>query len=105
MPAGDGTGPSGAGPMTGRGAGYCAGNRAPGYASPGPGRALGRRFGRGFRGRGFARGWGGRWGFPSDAAPTAEAELDALKNQAEYLAGALENIKMRVEDIEAKKGE
>ena len=30
MPGGDGTGPMGMGPMTGRGAGYCAGFAAPG---------------------------------------------------------------------------
>jgi len=45
MPAGDGTGPRGMGPMTGRGAGYCAGYGAPGYANPMPG-------------RGFGMGWG-----------------------------------------------
>ncbi|MBT4482390.1 MAG: DUF5320 domain-containing protein, partial [Candidatus Latescibacteria bacterium] len=28
---GDGTGPAGLGPMTGRGAGYCAGYSVPGY--------------------------------------------------------------------------
>ncbi|NLX93180.1 MAG: DUF5320 domain-containing protein [Clostridiales bacterium] len=31
MPTGDGTGPNGLGPMTGRGAGYCAGSHQPGY--------------------------------------------------------------------------
>ena len=39
MPRGDGTGPAGAGPMTGRAAGYCAGYRAPGYMNPFAGRA------------------------------------------------------------------
>ena len=34
MPAGDRTGPSGMGPMTGRAAGYCAGNDMPGYMNP-----------------------------------------------------------------------
>ena len=35
MPGGDRTGPGGAGPMTGRAAGYCAGYAAaPGYANP-----------------------------------------------------------------------
>lgn len=34
MPRGDGTGPNGAGRMTGRGVGYCTGNNAPGYANP-----------------------------------------------------------------------
>ena len=41
MPAGDRTGPMGAGPMTGRRAGYCAGYDVPGYANPGFGRGLG----------------------------------------------------------------
>lgn len=31
MPAGDGTGPAGLGPMTGRAAGYCAGYPVPGF--------------------------------------------------------------------------
>ena len=34
MPRGDGTGPAGLGPMTGRGLGYCAGYSRPGYATP-----------------------------------------------------------------------
>ena len=38
MPFGDGTGPRGMGPMTGRGAGYCAGFGRPGFANPVPGR-------------------------------------------------------------------
>jgi len=58
MPRGDGTGPMGYGPMTGRGLGYCAGYPAPGYVHPGVG---GYGFGRGFgygRGRGWGRGMG-----------------------------------------------
>jgi hypothetical protein len=47
MPGGDGTGPMGMGPMTGRAAGYRAGYAMPGYANPIGGR------GRGF---GFAAG-------------------------------------------------
>jgi len=39
MPFGDGTGPAGAGPMTGRAAGYCAGFPVPGYMNPVVGRA------------------------------------------------------------------
>ena len=37
MPLGDGTGPAGFGPMTGRAAGYCAGYPVPGYMNPGIG--------------------------------------------------------------------
>jgi hypothetical protein len=61
MPGGDGTGPLGMGPMTGRAAGYCAGYPAPGFMNPyvgwgrGFGRGLGR--GRGFWGRGRGRGF------------------------------------------------
>jgi hypothetical protein len=39
MPAGDGTGPVGLGPMTGRAAGFCAGFPVPGYMNPVVGRA------------------------------------------------------------------
>lgn len=38
MPAGDGTGPLGWGPMTGRAAGYCAGFGIPGFMNPFRGR-------------------------------------------------------------------
>jgi len=38
MPLGDGTGPAGMGPMTGRAAGYCAGYPVPGYMNPYGGR-------------------------------------------------------------------
>ena len=37
MPGGDGTGPLGWGPQTGRAAGYCAGYAAPKFAHPWPG--------------------------------------------------------------------
>ena len=79
MPGGDGTGPWGQGPMTGRGLGYCSGNNAPGWTVPGPGRGMGYGRGRGGYGLGLGlrRGWGGgrgggwgrgrgfgRWGAP-----------------------------------------
>ena len=38
MPRGDGSGPAGMGPMTGRAAGYCAGYPMPGYVNPYGGR-------------------------------------------------------------------
>jgi len=38
MPFGDGTGPAGLGPMTGRAAGFCAGYPIPGYMNPAVGR-------------------------------------------------------------------
>ena len=69
MPRGDGTGPMGMGPMTGRAAGYCAGYSVPGFMNPIPGRGfggLGMGFGRGRGlwgyGRGVGRGTGFGWG-------------------------------------------
>jgi len=72
MPRGDRTGPWGAGPMTGRAAGYCAGYPVPGFMNPYGGRsALGLGVGRGGfpYGGGRGRTWGGGrgWGWRSAA--------------------------------------
>jgi hypothetical protein len=65
MPWGDGTGPAGYGPMTGRAAGYCAGFGMPGFANPSvPRMGMGWGFGRGGYGRGgYGRGGYGRGGY------------------------------------------
>ncbi|NMD34711.1 MAG: DUF5320 domain-containing protein [Planctomycetes bacterium] len=123
MPRGDGTGPLGAGPMTGRAAGYCAGFGMPGYANPLPGGGFGR--GRGFWGRDFGgggRGWRHRFyatGLPGWARPGAvvppyavpyatpyakpdpELEKQALRHQADALASELEAIKKRLSELES----
>ena len=74
MPGGDRTGPLGAGPRTGRAAGYCAGYSMPGYANPvggwGAGRGGGFGYGAGFGGGGYGRGWRHRYlatGIPGSA--------------------------------------
>ena len=83
MPRGNRTGPMGMGPMTGRGAGYCAGYPVPGYMNPagGFGRGFGVSPGGGGRGRGYRNmfyatgmpGWA-RWGaYPMGAYPAAPA--------------------------------
>jgi hypothetical protein len=110
MPAGDGTGPMGQGPMTGRGAGYCAGYDAPGYVNPvrGCGRGLGfrRGWGRGWgRGRGYGMGpaWGPSpaWGYASYPVPPApEQEVDALRTQAQWLREQLDAIERRIQELE-----
>jgi len=59
MPFGDGTGPRGLGPMTGRAAGFCAGSGRPGFANPVPGRWFG-----GGYGAPMSAGFGGGYGAP-----------------------------------------
>jgi len=115
--------------MTGRAAGYCAGYPVPGFMNPIPGRGVW-GWGRG-RGGGWGRrngfyatglpGWqGAAMGMPAYGAPpvppaqappyaapfaptiTPEQELDALKGQAEYFEDALEGIKKRIEELQAK---
>ena len=110
MPRGNRTGPMGAGPMTGRGAGYCAGYDAPGFANPGgwasrgraPGGAWGSRgAGRGRRNMYYATGMPGwaRAGYVPPA-PTEEDEVVALRTQADYLNTQLEAVTKRIEELE-----
>ncbi len=107
MPAGDGTGPMGMGPMSGRGAGFCGGLGVPGYANPVMGR------GRGGRGRGLGRmfwaagvpGWARLgWGALSYVfgPPTPEVERETPCSQAEYFGNALEEIRKRIEELESE---
>ncbi|NLX20471.1 MAG: DUF5320 domain-containing protein [Phycisphaerae bacterium] len=115
MPAGDGTGPMGMGPMTGRGMGYCVGNTVPGFASPMPGRGLGMGFGRG-RGGGrrgwrhqfyatglplWARGQAPGVGVPFVAASASVNELEMLRNQTSQLAKTLEQVQQRIAGLES----
>ena len=105
MPRGDRTGPTGAGPMTGRGAGTCAGFAAPGITNFGRGRGCGMGFGRGGSfGRGAGRGLGRGWGWPmaGAVAPTGEQELAVLKQQAQQLGADLELIQSRIQELESK---
>lgn len=112
MPRGDGTGPAGLGPMTGRAAGYCAGYSVPGYANPAFGRGLAWG-GRGWRHMYYATGlpgwarWGGWhpvWGGLGAQAAWAqvdpELEKEALKNQVTSIESVLDRIKKRLSDLE-----
>ncbi|MEF8788077.1 MAG: DUF5320 domain-containing protein [Planctomycetota bacterium] len=129
MPRGDGTGPAGQGPMTGRGAGYCAGYGVPGYMNPGPRGGYG-AYGGGFRGgrgrRGGYRNWyratgmpgwqraqmgmpawgsgpgpvpGGAYGPAYGGAPSADQELQMLQDQAEQMEQALSDIRERIQEL------
>ncbi len=130
MPFGNGTGPNGMGPMTGRAAGNCAGYSVPGYMNPGiggrgPARGYGRGIGRGmaWRGPGYGRGrFGGyapvpppAYGAPYPVQPaygsqygpqfSAEDEAAMLRDQAAYMEEQLKSIQERMSELEAKKEE
>lgn len=119
MPRGDRTGPMGAGPMTGRGVGYCAGFGMPGLMNPNGYPAFGRRGGgRGWRNwfhatglPGWARAgmgvpaWGaGSYPYAAPVAPpmAPAAEVDALKAQAGYLEQTLQSLRERIQTLESK---
>ncbi len=118
MPRGDRTGPGGLGPMTGRGAGCCAGYSAAGYVNPVYGRGAGFGFVRG-PGRGPGRGLGraagasaGGYPFYGDPYPNPYAsgeitpgrEAEILKKQAEVLQDELDAVQRRVKELEPVKG-
>ena len=105
MPRGDGTGPFGNGPRSGRGQGFCAGSNRAGIASAGQGRGMGRGLGLG----------GGRNGrrmqhrnqfiaaqasdfFGADASMS---EIELLRQQAESLTSASAEIQARIAALEA----
>lgn len=114
MPGGDGTGPWGVGPMTGRGTGYCAGYKAPCYGNSGMRAGLwcrGGGAGQGWRNRCYATGpvgWQqtGGWQRPLSggygSAINQEQHLEALKNQAERMQTALEDIRNEIEKMKSQ---
>jgi len=81
MPNFDRTGPSGFGPMTGRGMGQCARDRG---------------FG-GRCGRGMGFGWFGMRNWFSNTN-----ETDSLKEEKKYLQEDLKNIEKRLEEMKDK---
>lgn len=100
MPGGDGTGPRGMGPLTGRGLGFCSGAGVSGFMG-------------GFRRLGLAcrRGWGaGRGGYAAGDAPIRPAEYGAederrmLSARAGMLREALDDIEARLKSLEGKEG-
>ena len=98
MPRGNGTGPMGMGPMTGRGAGYCNGFAAPGYANP---TGLRCGFGRGQRNilcAAAVPGWA-RYGYTGYTRTNAFDEKTFLKSQAEFHENQLQQVKKRLSDL------
>jgi len=92
MPQGDRTGPNGAGPMTGRAMGFCAGNNSPGFMNSGRGRGMG-------RGRGFA------WRTQPQAISrenTSKKPLGVVDQEKEMLEQELKAIEQEQEEIKAR---
>lgn len=95
MPGFDGTGPRGAGPMSGGGQGFC--NPAAARYAPRFGRRIG--YGRGFgRVRAFGRAFAS---YPSD--PSQEMEM--LKTQVDSMTKAIDEINKRIEQLKKDSSE
>jgi hypothetical protein len=122
MPGLDGTGPRGAGPMTGGGWGLCNPSGSS-YAAYGFARGRGFRggYGPGFGwGRGYGRGFGwrgayptaGRWYGPSYYAPygspyamNPEDEVNMLKGEADAMKSELDAINKRIDELQSQSAE
>ena len=105
MPGGDGTGPVGMGPMTGRAMGYCAGAATPDQMNVFPryGRRRGGGWGRGRR-WGGGNGWGRGFNMPPTPNQMPQSDLDEMRTlelQAERLEGMLGEIKQRIAELQA----
>ena len=108
MPRGDGTGPMGMGPKTGRGAGFCAGYNIPGTGNPLSRAGCGMGGGRGHRNRFYATGLT-RWQRGNEVSTpvflSREDELEALKKKAEFFERNLKELHGKIEKLEASKKE
>ena len=115
MPRGDKTGPSGAGPKTGRMKGFCMGfgaprtsNRSQDFASQGRGGGQGRRtrfsnsgLTGGQRPAGIGYGRGPRGFSTLDPDLTPGSSLEILKAQARHLEEAMDGIKRQIQKLES----
>lgn len=98
MPRGDGTGPAGLGPMSGRGRGYCSGFTSPGFMRS-AGMCFGASLGLGF-GRMFVRrSRHAPWGYGYGAVIPEADERQALAGQAEFLEKRLADVKKRLSQL------
>jgi len=113
------------GPMTGRGAGYCAGYDAPGFANPAFGRGGGGGaygWGRGWRHQycatglpGWMRGGAG-WGAVGFAGAYAPAtgiapedarrlEIHSLRERSEHFRSVVQSMEKRIRELEGEEKE
>ena len=105
MPRGDRSGPSGEGPKTGRGMGYCTGNEHPGYMNSFSNRAWG--YGRGFhggpgygRGAGFGLRYGSGHYYQGGVADVSEKTL--IENEIRILKDQMSALEERLSKTEKK---
>ncbi len=105
MPRGDRTGPEGAGPMTGRGLGHCAGYETPGYMNAdsgygrGAGHGYGRRVGRGFGG-GYGRGGRFAQGYYPERSDVREETF--VENDIRVLKDQLAAMQKKLDELRKK---
>jgi hypothetical protein len=98
MPGFDGTGPQGAGPMTGHGVGFC--RRDYPTRRYRPLRNAGCIYGVGYRARGHA--WRKRFypqGIPRSTTPTSQLDIADLNALADQLKTQLDAIQKRIDKI------
>jgi hypothetical protein len=84
MPGGDGTGPLGRGPMTGRGMGYCVVTLPEGVGEP----------------QGFA----GAAGRPVGTGAPATGGLGAIRGMIDSLERQLEDVQARIRRLQRREG-
>jgi hypothetical protein len=103
MPGRDGTGPMGMGPMTGRGAGNCAGYAATEFANRGVGFGRGMGGGGGFR-RMFCLtglpGWARNGYKQVMSGGQVVDEKAVLRNQEDFLEKQLQQVKNRLKQYD-----
>jgi hypothetical protein len=93
--------------MTGRSAGFCAGNDVPGFTNTGRGAGRGRGFGGGVGGRGgrgfrnmfWATGLPG-WARFGGAASAPGSEKEALEQQLRALEASLDQVRHKLDEIQ-----
>jgi hypothetical protein len=104
MPRGDGTGPLGQGPMTGRGMGFCAGYRQGGYMRPRWGLFGAGRGGIPWGG-GMGRAWGGGRGrcrapYPIYNYPYSyEYDISNLEEEKHFVNKEIGDLESRIEEL------
>ena len=105
MPGGDGTGPTGLGPRSGRSVGFCAGYPHPGYVNTGFRRGVGRGQGIGRGRRYYQRYWMHPRPFFRGVTPqiNQEQEKSHLENMIKELEEEIKSLQNRIQELSKEK--